>query len=105
MTDIIEKETIKKVRKYLDNNGLTCPFCGSRNIHPNDQYIEASTFTAGELSVQSWCEDCKEEWIDIYRLTGITIIGVGNIEPFQRNFIKEQVSKETTKEILNDLGF
>ena len=62
MTEITEE--MKK--KYLEVNGVLCPFCGSSDIRADSLESDGN---------EAWnnvhCEDCKEEWKDIYKLVDI----------------------------------
>lgn len=44
-----------------------CPFCGSDNIDTSSR----PTVEDSDVNQNVFCLDCKEEWVDIYELTGI----------------------------------
>ena len=62
--------TPEKAKKYLEQYGLACPFCGSRDI-------EASSmdFEAGEIAQRISCHECGERWTDVYKLAAYPIFG------------------------------
>lgn len=56
LTDEMRKE-------YLENFGTRCPFCDSENIESFDW-----DYGTGEVWSRVRCNDCKEKWVDVYRL-------------------------------------
>ena len=56
------------VGEYIDNGGSRCPFCGGDRV-------EGDYYSFGYEGATVWqkveCEDCGEEWQDIYTLTTI----------------------------------
>ena len=52
--------------KYVENGGETCPFCGSIDIESDTLSVDGNVAYANVL-----CENCNEEWIDVFTLTGI----------------------------------
>ncbi len=54
--------TIEQVKKYVSRDGSQCPYCGSLNISAepmNDCYVPVH------------CNNCDEDWKDIYQLIGV----------------------------------
>ena len=61
--------TEKQKEKYISDNGLHCPYCGSANIrckrlNQNRDYIL--------MGVE--CEDCGKEWTEFYTLTSVEAV-------------------------------
>ena len=56
----------KQAKKYLEQGGLVCPFCGS-------QHIEAGSmiFEAGGITQRIFCHACNERWTDVYKLEAV----------------------------------
>lgn len=52
-------------KEYARSCGIACPFCGSHDLESGAIGIEGG-FATQEME----CGDCKEEWVDIYRLKG-----------------------------------
>lgn len=57
---------LEKARRYLELRGLTCPFCGSRDIEGGSM-----DFEAGEIAQRISCHDCGERWTDVYKLAAV----------------------------------
>jgi transcription elongation factor Elf1 len=62
----MDKITDKTRKEYLENFGTECPFCGSEDISTFDW-----DFGIGEVWSRVRCYECKEVWIDVYKLTGV----------------------------------
>ncbi len=59
--------TKKAIKKYVENKGLVCPYCGSRELHTGTiDNPDVATF-----SQNIKCLTCEKEWDDAYTLTGI----------------------------------
>jgi len=52
--------------KYINQDGVNCPYCGSRDIE--GQSIEVD---AGGAFQDISCLRCNREWTDCYKLDGI----------------------------------
>jgi transposase-like protein len=55
--------------QYVAHEGLRCPFCESRNVQSNAEYtlrIEDHL----TLTMHAWCDDCKTQWRETFKLTG-----------------------------------
>ena len=61
------KLTKVRKKKYMDNGGNICPYCGSTEVSVS------GGFNADDL--HGWrdavCGDCKKEWTDVYTLVDI----------------------------------
>ena len=54
-----------KVRKYVEQNGSSCPYCGSNNI----------VYGSAELpNAPVSCEQCHETWCEIWQLVGVDLL-------------------------------
>jgi ssDNA-binding Zn-finger/Zn-ribbon topoisomerase 1 len=54
-------------RKYLNDQGVHCPFCGSHNIDARKMdFLDEMIYQKVE------CIDCQNEWTDHYKLVGIS---------------------------------
>ena len=53
--------------KYVQSGGQYCLFCGSDNL-------DAATVEADGATAYSnvFCNDCKKEWTDEYKLVAVT---------------------------------
>ena len=54
-------------KKYLDSNGLICPYCGSAHIEP---ISPLSTKEDGTVVQDIVCTHCNIAWVDEFTLTG-----------------------------------
>lgn len=52
--------------KYLEHNGLICPYCDSKEITAT-----SSDFDDDYCWRNVACDDCGETWQDIYTLTDV----------------------------------
>jgi len=53
------------IHEYIDTGGLNCPVCGA-------EYSVINTSPMGEdLGRDCRCEECGEEWRELYALVGI----------------------------------
>lgn len=68
----MKKITDEMRKEYIENFGTDCPFCHSEDIST----IEWD-YGIGEVWSSVRCGECKEIWIDVYRLTGV--------EQYERN--------------------
>ncbi len=57
---------VKQAKKYLEQRGLACPFCGSRDIEGGSM-----NFEAGEIAQKIFCHECDERWTDVYKLVAV----------------------------------
>lgn len=61
-------------RKYVENGGGACPFCGSGDIEGDSYDYEAA---------QVWqvvhCLACGEEWTDVYELRRVEVWRSGEL--------------------------
>lgn len=64
----------EKARQYLENRGVSCPFCGSGDIEG-----VSMDFEAGEIAHRISCHDCGEMWTDVYKLAAIANAHSGEI--------------------------
>lgn len=53
-------------KKYLKSGGIHCPHCNSENLNTGHMNTDAGCAWQAVT-----CENCGEEWIDEYDLTGI----------------------------------
>jgi len=60
------KITEEQKKKYVENGGRTCPFCGSTEIDSDSLDADGSVAIA-----KVECLDCHKVWEDIFTLTGI----------------------------------
>lgn len=58
-------------RSYLDCGGTSCPFCWSDDIGGGAVNIEG-----GKAFQHLSCNDCAEQWTDVYTLTCIHVNGM-----------------------------
>jgi hypothetical protein len=56
----------KQAKKYLEQRGLACPFCGSWDIEGGSM-----NFEAGEIAQGISCHACNEQWTDVYKLAAV----------------------------------
>lgn len=57
---------VKQAKKYLEQRGLACPFCGSRDIEGGSM-----NFESGEIAQRISCHECSERWTDVYKLAAV----------------------------------
>jgi hypothetical protein len=57
----------EKAKKYLEQRGLACPFCGSRDIEAGSMDFDE----AGEITQRISCLKCNEQWTDVYKLAAV----------------------------------
>jgi len=57
---------VKQAKKYLEQRGLACPFCGSWDIAGGSM-----DFEAGEIAQRISCDECNEQWTDVYKLATV----------------------------------
>ena len=62
-------------RRYLKSGGDFCPFCGSSNLVGGD----VDFLDGGVIVRDVCCENCDNEWTDLYKLTGIEYDGVNTL--------------------------
>jgi len=48
-------------------DGITCPYCGGRDIGPAEIPQNEDTF---EMTQKMECENCEAVWLDVYKLEG-----------------------------------
>ena len=65
---------VKQAKKYLQQRGLTCPFCGTWDIEGG-----SIDFEAGEIAQRIFCHACNEQWTDVYKLTAVADPDSGEI--------------------------
>jgi len=53
-------------KKYLDDDGDHCPYCGSLYLTG-----EPTNISNGVLSQEIQCSECEKTWLDLYTLTDI----------------------------------
>lgn len=63
MTDLT-----KVAQLYLQGGGVRCLYCGSESLTGTDIRTDI-----GIAWQNISCDDCGEEWNDVYTLTGITV--------------------------------
>ena len=56
----------KQAKKYLEQHGRLCPFCGSWDIEGGSMIFEA-----GEIAQRISCHKCNEQWTDVYKLAAV----------------------------------
>lgn len=52
-------------KKYVEQDGIHCPFCDSTNLCGDSVEIDG-----GGATQPVSCNDCGKRWIDCYELTG-----------------------------------
>ncbi len=57
---------VKQAKKYLEQRGFVCPFCGSWDIEGGSM-----DFEAGEIVQRISCHECDEKWTDVYKLVAV----------------------------------
>ena len=57
---------VNQAKEYLEQRGLACPFCGSRDIEGGSM-----DFEAGEIAQRISCLACNEQWTDVYQLVAV----------------------------------
>jgi transposase-like protein len=57
---------VKQAKKYLEQRGLACPFCGSWDIEGGSM-----DFERGEIAQRISCHKCNEQWTDVYKLVAV----------------------------------
>jgi transposase-like protein len=57
---------VNQAKKYLEERGLTCPFCSSWDIEGGSM-----DFEAGEIVQRISCHECNEQWADVYKLAAV----------------------------------
>jgi len=57
-------------KRYMDEAGNVCPYCGSANIEVSIEFNADGLGASRDAS----CIDCDREWTDIYTLTEIAEI-------------------------------
>src|ERR1700730_17439677 len=82
---------VKQAKKYLQQRGLVCPFCGSWDIEGGSM-----DFEAGEIAQRISCHECKERWTDVYKLVAVADPDSGR--PSRRFLFKQ--SKENALSLL-----
>lgn len=60
------KITDEMRKEYVDDFGVSCPFCHSEDIEAGSW-----DFGVGEFWQDVRCNSCRNMWVDIYRLTGV----------------------------------
>jgi len=58
--------TPEKAKAYIDSEGATCPYCEATDITGRSLEVDADVVTQ---TID--CENCHEQWIDVYRLVGL----------------------------------
>ena len=57
---------VKQAKKYLEQRGLACPFCGSWDIEGGSMDCDA-----GEIAQRISCHKCNEQWTHVYKLVAV----------------------------------
>jgi hypothetical protein len=57
----------ERAKKYLEQRGLACPFCSSRDIEAGSTDFDE----AGEITQRISCLKCDELWTDVYKLAAV----------------------------------
>lgn len=55
------------IEGYVQTNGNTCPYCGSRDLSCGEFQTDDFLVYRGVV-----CGGCQKEWTDEYTLTGVT---------------------------------
>lgn len=55
-------------RSYVADNGLVCPYCGSKG--ETYLYPESMVYTEFRIEAEVTCNVCERERIEIYELAG-----------------------------------
>ena len=68
----------EKAKKYLEQRGLACPFCGCWDIEGGSMDFEDD-----EIAQRISCHKCNQRWTDVYKLvaladpdSGVTIASI-----------------------------
>jgi hypothetical protein len=59
--------TPEQRERYLQSGGNICPFCNSLNIQGTGSGDSDSDWHSKEVE----CLDCKEMWVDIYKIVNV----------------------------------
>lgn len=54
--------------QYIKDKGLFCPFCKRKNLQ-----VDSTQLNGEQCEVEVSCEDCEEEWKEIYTLTDVEL--------------------------------
>ena len=65
---------VKQAKKYLEQGGIACPFCGSWDIDGGSM-----NFESGEIAQRISCHECDERWTDVYKLVAVADADSGEI--------------------------
>lgn len=57
-----------KIDEYIANKGVTCLYCNSLEVR---EYMFPQLNQDETISMSISCDNCEQEWSDIYTLTGI----------------------------------
>lgn len=63
------KLTEEKQKEYVDNDGMTCPYCEHNDIEGNG----GLSIEYNKVFQDVKCLECGKYWTDIYTLTGIHV--------------------------------
>lgn len=81
-------------QEYIDRGGSVCIFCKSPNINARD-YSESGP----DITCRVQCEDCAGEWVDIYKLAGITDITKPKVPQYCSNCDNEATQLATWEDM------
>lgn len=70
-----EVMTDQQRKEYLKNNGVKCPYCGSKDVEGGSIDVDS-----GRVSQDISCTTCGAEWMDHYTLTGVSELSPPNNE-------------------------
>jgi len=86
---VYKELTPEKAKAYIDSEGTTCPYCEATDITGRSLEVDGCVVTQ---TID--CENCHEQWIDVYRLVGLadskgnridqrcqTCSGTGRVKP------------------------
>ena len=86
-----------KAKQYIENGGSHCPHCGSRSI--SGGHVEI-------LSNEAWqevvCDECSQEWLDLYTLTGVSLDDTVTDAPSSPQDHTEEIDPAWGKEIVEN---
>lgn len=78
-----------KMKKYMEDGGVACPFCGCEDIEGSQVEIDAG-FAFQKIS----CTKCEKTWIDYYSYDCVAVENEdGDLVVYNKNDIVEEGEK------------
>ena len=87
--------TDEQKKKYLENDSMVCPFCGSyQHIYSGlDRYEEPQDHIVTLMG----CEACKRNWEEVHRLVDIREVKTNDIYRLRANAKKRAMVAQSRK--------